>query len=151
MEEINYWTSYVIPIGTQLVIAVTAIYAVRKQVINSGITQFRQQWIDNLRNTISEFCSITKNIILLWNQYDKHNKETEAIYKDFEMMVFKIKLLINPNEEDHKMLVTLVEEINQDLYDPLFVPKKIDTLLRSLVSCSQGILKREWEVVKKGK
>lgn len=146
----DIWITYIIPIGTQLIIAFTAIYIVRKQIVNAGVTQFRQQWIDNLRNTISEFYSTTKNIMLLWNRFDKHNRDTEAIYKEFEEKVSKIKLLINPNESDHRNLINIVDRIDTDLYDPLYEDKDINNLLKNLIDCTQAILKREWERVKKG-
>jgi len=134
----------------QLVIAGITYKGVRKQIVNSGITQFRKQWIDDLRNTISEFYSSAKNIMLLWGQYNKHNIETQTMFKIMEEKVCKIKLLSNPTEDDHDEIIVLVEKISAPLYQSDFEPKAINKNLEDLVVKAQIVLKREWEVTKKG-
>lgn len=150
MEEVNYWTMYVIPIGIQLLIAGTTLYVARRQIINAGVTQFRQQWIDNLRNTLSDYCPIVRSIMLFWDPKNREENKAEVLYKDFEQSRFKIKMLINPTERDHIELVRMIDIIHKDTIDPLRVDLKVNKLLDELTECSQKIFKSEWERVKDG-
>lgn len=151
MEEVNYWTMYVIPIGIQLLIAGTTLYVARKQILNAGVTQFRQQWIDNLRNTLSEYCALVRSTMLLWDPRNREENKAEPLFKDFQQARFKIHMLINPNEPDHIELVRKIDIIHKDTIDPTRIDKKVNDLLEELIACSQKIFKDEWNRVKKGK
>ena len=150
MEAVNYWTMYVIPIGIQLLIAGTTLYVARRQIINAGVTQFRQQWIDNLRNTLSDYCSLVRSIMLLWDPTNREENKAEVLYKDFEQARFKINMLINPTEKDHIELVRMIDIIHKDTTDPLRVDLKVNRLLDELIKCSQKIFKTEWIRVRDG-
>jgi len=150
MEVVNYWTMYVIPISIQLLIAGTTLYVVRRQIINAGVTQFRQQWIDNLRNTLSDYCSLVRSIMLMWDPTNRDENKALVLYKDFEQAKFKINMLINPNEKDHIELVRIIEIIHKDTTDPLREDLKVNKLLGELTKCSQKIFKTEWNRVRDG-
>lgn len=74
----------------------------------------------------------------------------------------KIKLLLNPNERDHKKLIELVTKCRLALADDIkkLTPSDDDSpeksvsesqgeLISVLVPLAQSVLKREWERVKK--
>lgn len=152
MCEINYYgllTSIVIPV---LAILVSMIIA-KKQIINAGVTQFRQQWIDNLRNSISEYLSAVDTIIFYSIYVDPHfNEKQSENFRNLKLKHYKVLLLINPLEVDHKKIVEYLNEISNlintpDKINQKSIKEKTDQLINDL----QKILKREWEVVKKGK
>lgn len=125
----------------------------KKQITNAGVTQFRQQWIDNLRNSVSDYLSAVDGIIF-YSVYVNHHfdiKQSDLI-KDLKMKQYKVLLLINPLEKDHIQLVELINEISKLIETPDAGNQKlIKTKIENLVNDMQKVLKKEWEVVKKGK
>jgi len=65
---------------------------------------------------------------------------------------FKIALLINPREEDHQMLLALVDRrLNLLSVSPSQeVWEEGQVIGAELTSVAQNVLKREWERVKQG-
>ena len=57
---------------------------------------------------------------------------------------YKIRLLINPKEEDHRKLVALVQEAISLVVDG----KSASQLRMDISALAQVVLKREWERVK---
>ena len=68
------------------------------------------------------------------------------------MLEAKINLLLNPNETDHKILSETIRKAIEKIGPGEEREKRIGVqeLLRSLLSHSQIILKREWVRVKNG-
>jgi hypothetical protein len=107
----------------------------------------RQAWINTLRDCLAEFVSLV-TIISLSEGSDLRTK----IEREF-FLEAKIKLLLNPNETDHRALVELIDAVRtasgatMEKYD-----QSKEAVLRELVRrlgvLSQTILKREWERVK---
>lgn len=110
----------------------------------SLISPIRQQWINDLRNIISEIIAKSSYYCVAGTE-DRKDKEYYRI-TELEM---KINLLINPKEEDHKKLINLIKEMIENLYignqvaESIFWKKH-----KEVIELSQTILKREWERVK---
>jgi len=67
-------------------------------------------------------------------------------------LVTKLRLLINPKEEDHERLADLTERVFRLATGPeRGEPKTVRQVQLDLTACTQGILKREWERVKRGR
>lgn len=124
-------------------------------------SEFRQQWIDALRNDISELVSLAINLKdaaqLYKNELDNSNhtlkfSEIHKTIKDdihkFGITLNRIKLRLN-KKKDINTLNRLTEfykmanssEISAD---------HLNLKAEELISEFQGILKNEWERVKKG-
>ncbi|ESU28726.1 hypothetical protein FLJC2902T_13190 [Flavobacterium limnosediminis JC2902] len=138
---ITILTSILIPI---IIGFITYIIA-KKQIINTGVTQFRQQWINSLRDTISVFISRAEYTSIQENQ-----EKIKEAFREIVEAEFKIELLLNPSEEDHNKLVEKMREIRDLIY---FVPDNdtLDIHIEELLAITKKVLKREWNVVKSGK
>jgi hypothetical protein len=129
----------------------TSITIAKQQITNSGLTQFRKQWIDNLTNSISLFVAKAEMISMLefddYENYDEH-------FQELSQMHYKIELLLNPLEEDHLELVCLIGQIRDIIHDEEMEDDKIenelDNLIAQLMKVAKTVLKREWNVVKNG-
>ena len=127
-------------ISTQTVIAERTI---KSQVISAN----RQQWINTLRDTISEFVS------LVW-MFSAALVTTEKPFPEFQRLTqvrTKISLLLNPTEEDHKQLEDLLSKSIQQIAEEVKkgkVGEGFFDLRDQITVISQKILKREWERVK---
>lgn len=108
------------------------------------LSKNRQEWINTLRNELSLYISKV-NMVLPKFFGNRESPEFSALLSDIALHQFKIKLLINPNEDDHKLLVEKVSEIAQYVFSSQGMPTELND---ELVSLSQKILKREWERVK---
>ncbi len=115
------------------------------------LSKNRQAWINSLRNELSEFMAIVvevKNHTIIMNR----NQELSAkILNDILVTVnkldkikFKIKLLVNPEEENNKKMVLLLESIKVSVLGN----GKVDDKMDNLINLSQKILKEEWNRVK---
>lgn len=134
-----------------LVAIITYIIA-RKQITNAGVTQFRQNWIDNLRDAISIYVAKAEMITIL--DFDDDESYLEH-FKELSQMQHKIELLLNPNESDHQEIVTLINNIRDIIHDEEIdekeLDKKTDNYIDRLMEVTKRVLKREWNIVKKGK
>jgi hypothetical protein len=108
----------------------------------------RQAWINTLRDEIASFISLIYTAYFTVTIFkDKLGDESDIdLGTKITMKVAKIKLLINPEEDDHKQLVSLIDKIV-----PEVLRNKEGALkyVNEIVTLSQSILKREWIKVKK--
>ena len=100
------------------------------------ISEFRQQWINNLRNTMAEFQS-----------YAVLPNDDPTKRREFYKLGTKIELLMNPDDEDYNTLHKSLE----DFFDKAPAPREekfeVD---EKYVEICQRILKREWKRLKDG-
>ncbi len=124
----------------------------KRQIKATVISTNRQAWIIELRDLVSEYLGLITYLSL-------RPGETFSEGKSLGSSFYKIRLLLNPGEEDHIQLVKLIS-VNSHLagtYAPEQDQQKkteiSQTLLdqrEEIISLSQSILKREWERVKQG-
>jgi hypothetical protein len=108
------------------------------------ISPIRQEWINDLRSTLIELTSKSAHYMVSGTE-DRKDSE----YYRITELEHKIKLLINPLESDHILLVESISEMTTSLYkggmkNESFFWKKH----KRIITISQKILKREWERVK---
>jgi len=131
----------------------------------SKISEFRQNWINDLRNEISKYISSINGLIeylrsanrgqaiLPTTAMDKKNDKAD-LYSQMLNSKTSILLRINDNEKDEKFkkindkVLEHVENIYNDFENAKFddAEKKID----KLVSKSRELLKYEWDRVRDG-
>ncbi len=75
------------------------------------ISPMRQIWINNLRDLLAE---ITSKSAHYWVSGTEDRKDSE--YYRITELEHKIRLTINPKEEDHQKLVKLVKQMTNNLY-----------------------------------
>lgn len=135
-----------------ILVAIVTYVIAKRQITNAGVTQFRQNWIDNLRDAISVYVSKAEMITILDFDDDKSYQEH---FKELSQMQYKIELLLNPNESDHLEIVSLIRNIRDVIHDEEITDEKmdeqVDNLIDRLMDVTKKVLKREWNVVKKGK
>ena len=132
-------------------IGATASYFVARRQYNvTAVAQSRQAWINTLRDTVAELQSL---IVPLWHWVGNDAEQAASdTYRRGALLVSKLRLLINPSEADHQQLVDLAERAFRLATGPQQgQPKDIGEIQRELTSCTQAILKREWERVKRGR
>jgi len=132
------------------------------------ISEFRQDWINKLREDIAEFEGNLVAISLAWQVIDitlkKYENKVEALefrIDDFYKLITndlrngskihrRIILTLNPVE--HKLLIDKLEESSEILNDPdkLKNIKNIDDFANQLTEITHDILKKEWKRVKRG-
>jgi hypothetical protein len=135
---------------------IVSVYIVRRQIRASVISTNRQAWIDDLRGAIAEYLKAKEIIVLIamgTGLYDKTAAQRET--ENMIMLIYRIQLLINPNEHDHAKLATLLlgqlGEVAKSC-QPGSGKKDIDIGQSNaeIILLAQSILKREWERVKRG-
>jgi hypothetical protein len=124
----------------------------KRNIINTGVTQFRQQWIDNLRNSISVFIAKAEVISLM--DFEEDEPYTEQ-FEELCQMQYKIELLLNPLEDNHNEIISLLESIREIIHDEKISDARMDKELSrnidDLLDITKTVLKEEWNIVKKGK
>ena len=106
---------------------------------NAGIqliASSRQKWIDNLRDTLSEFHSIT----MTENEYP-YPKEVD---RKLSLLGTRVELLLNPGEDSSKRVLELINKI----YNAENIEER-ESLDLEFVAAGQAILKAEWDRVKR--
>ena len=154
----------VVSATTALVASVTGplvtFYVGRSQVRAAVLSANRQRWIDGFRELIAEFCSQVAVAVQVHEKLIKDGKfhlPTEPeILKQFERLVFtatKIRLMINPLENDHRELLAAIEGLLTTLRTASpsdDVQPGAEATGRQIIGMSQMILRREWLRVQRG-
>jgi len=127
-------------------------------------SEFRQEWINRLREDISAFTSQVESVSAMYDFVLRNNPDISQSPKEQQKFVnsisanlreianmhHRIKLRLNP--EEHKSLIALVSEINGLFSDIKAISdvERVESLITNLIKESQIILKREWKRVKRG-
>lgn len=116
----------------------TSLETTNKQII----APMRQAWINKLRELLAEFTSSAEHYYVAGYE-DRTDKE----YQRVTLLQAQIRLMLNPNEEDHqdleRLMQRMVTEIEKEKSD------EFPVLLIEVIDLSRKILKREWDRVKK--
>jgi hypothetical protein len=121
----------------------TQIKIAERNLKSEVLSRNRQNWINTLRDNISEFISLSIVITKITSVHKDYDDKMEK----FLTLRSRISLLLNPKEDDHNKLDKYLKEA---LY---FVIEKeeqrhIVDIRNDIIKLSQEILKREWERVK---
>jgi hypothetical protein len=103
------------------------------------ITNNRQEWINSLRDELTLFLAEIASTSPSQSSKDLPAEDMKNLW----IHSYKIELLINPKEDDHKELVSLIRQEITNLHTSAET-----TSISKIISKSQEILKREWEIVK---
>jgi len=112
-------------------------------------SEFRQQWIDELRNDLSDFISLSFDIALKGGANESvlgDENQLEA-WEKANRCLARIKLRINPTESLHQELIQKLKNLEKSATHP---NAKIESFAEQVVECSQRVLKAEWKRVKRG-
>lgn len=137
-----------------------------RQVADS-ISSRRQVWIDELRKDAAEFLTLFARLAELrrpaaeLSVEDKKRNfdETAAANARAHELAIRIKLRLNPIEDDHKKLEELLRKLSDASNDPppnetteqtKAAEAEFQMARTDVVSHLQTILKKEWERVKRG-
>jgi hypothetical protein len=158
--ETLFSSNIIVPIIVAFIsflIAVTTAVIAKEQ----KVSEFRQAWIDNFRNEISEFISLSYNAILKTRISEINDKEkltgeliTDihihlSIYIAIEKSALLMKLRLNKKE--HNEIISKI-----DLFVKGNNRRQDESLgqrfasLQTIENLAHDILKKEWERVKKG-
>jgi hypothetical protein len=123
------------------------------------VSDFRQRWIDALREDIAAVVSRVAGIrgtsIVESDNPHLWNRVKEDFVR-FHAVVARIKLRLNPNEnrrrekEATKAVLQALDDLDATFSSPEPQFYKLDTLVAALVTNSQVILKQNWKRVRSG-
>ena len=121
----------------------------------------RQQWINTLRDCLSEYLASLETYKVKFENAKKNNeavtfKKNENYAYEIRRIGIKIELMLNPEENKSENLLYTIFALSS-----LVVSDKVDfhseeylnqygKLLQQLMDTAKSILKEEWERVKKG-
>ena len=113
--------------------------AANKQIV----APMRQAWINNLRDMLAELLANSLHYYLLG-----YEDRTEQEYQRIGLLEERVKLMLNPMEDDHIRLQKLVRKLVGGIQPS---PQTVDEFVATyekLTDLSRVILKREWDRVK---
>jgi hypothetical protein len=125
-----------------------------------SVSEFRQHWIDALREDIAAVIAYTVGIHGESIVKHKRNEELWAKVKEdfthFHELAARIKLRLNPNEQRRKerpatlAVLEAIDQIDAIFSSPEPEFHKLDSIVATLVTNSQVILKENWDRVRSG-
>ena len=118
-----------------------------------GISQFRQKWIEQLRDLLSEFMTEASHLSIEQQAGHVDPRANPRRTERIMLLDTKISLMLNRHEADHRKLLDLTFEIVQRSMLPTAdtTGSAYGERLGEYVKLSQDILKREWDRLKNGK
>ena len=122
-------------------------------------SEFRQAWVDSLREDLSEFLSHVNTIASFLRVKRKRGgsvdqlldylEEKDEDARQVEMMYTRIRLRLNPTE--HQLILEKLNDVHSLLESAdIFQRDRVNQLSEALTRESQKILKYEWKRVKRG-
>lgn len=108
------------------------------------VTSQRIKWIEQLRQDIGAF----SGLIYHWSHSDVEGKPQESeILKEFDRLRHVIRLRLNPQGEQDRIIEALIEEMPH--YTAPERQQELVGALERLTKATQALLKEEWEKVKR--
>jgi hypothetical protein len=133
----------------------------RRQFDATVLSTGRQKWIDALRDLLADLMSQLAGLSVLktrwtgeWDRGVGLLQTDPALVDRVERLVlvrWKIRLMLNLTEADHQELDRLVGDAVRRLRDEPPGAVDTDADIEAISLQARGILKREWERVKRGK
>jgi len=127
----DYITDLLGKICIPLIIGYITYIIAKKQITSTGVTQFRQKWIDNLRDAISLYIAKAEMISML--DFDDDEKYFEH-FKELSQMQYKIELMLNSSEKDHNEVIEYVGNIRDLIHDEEIHEDELDERLNELIN-----------------
>jgi hypothetical protein len=130
----------------------------RLQIRASVLSVNRQKWIDSFREAVATFCSQVAASVHLREKFVRDGKvhvssDAEVIGR-FEALIFtlaKIRLLVDPADEDQRKMLALMQEqidtLRTTAQDADITPR-IEATGARIIDASVIILRKEWARVK---
>lgn len=130
-----------------------SLWAAQRQSRVTVLSANRQAWINTLRDLIAEYISIT-GLVHAGDWSSRTEIEFDQKMERLSLLSAKVRLMLNPKEEDHQRLGQLLGELLLTMGGRAAAGDKREAqrarmLVDELVPLSQSILKREWERVKR--
>ncbi len=130
------------------------------------ISEFRQAWINDLRKDIADYTGAAEKWFQKYNEINPHKTEHDIwvrrireelipIANEANVLLRRIRLRINPRDNSNKVaddefLQSLANLIDPQKLDHRHLVSSWEKLTGDAVERGREILKREWEVTKRG-
>lgn len=125
-------------------------------------SEFRQAWIDELRNDVSKYISGSTEVIALYYAKNNNKQNQEKFLDDnfqliHDLQTLEHRIILRLNQDEHQELISKIKKFREVLSD-IYKNEKINTnrkeaefaLIEDLLFETKKILKYEWKRVKKG-
>jgi hypothetical protein len=139
---------------------VIALTVARRQFNATVIAASRQKWMETLRDSLAGLIALIRAALVVKLQWkDKWDRgrgplnADSAMLEKFEHIVLsqsKIDLLVNPTDEDHRLLCQAIETAISRLSAEESVESDTQSDIQNITRLGQMILRREWQRVKVG-
>lgn len=122
-------------------------------------SEFRQSWIDALRQELSDFAaillSISDTIHLKSERGDTEEEISEQVHTERladikQLEGVRVRILLRLNPDEHTELIGLIDMAYLNNDSIRSQKEDGDSLITSFISESQRVLKKEWRRVKQG-
>ncbi len=114
------------------------------------VAEMRQAWINQLRDAVAELLSLSTAPEVTLCTRDRDVDASMEPYSTLMLLENKIELLLNPEREQHRVLIacthdliSLLHKTERELSEDQFIDRKADLEL-SITSATQQIIRREW-------
>lgn len=112
----------------------------------SKISEFRQKWIDALREDITSLVACALEI----RQVDGTNEDhVNSLLLKIQEVTTRIVLRLNPAEKESQAIVSAMNDLRQTIHSKSTF-KQVDAKANALTAVTGILLKKEWTRVKTG-
>ena len=155
--EFGQWMQIITAAIAGLAIVVgplVSLYVARRQIRASVVSNSRQQWINNLRDSLSEFLAkqmMARGLTAKDNADDSPLPRLERI-EEVTRLAFKIQLLLSQGEKDQDELEDLVFAMLNTLNQQKDENRKFDAqaCMDRINLVARSVIKAEWKRVASG-
>ncbi|WP_426670537.1 hypothetical protein ACPPVU_04670 [Mucilaginibacter sp. McL0603] len=140
--ENHFWIALLDKLCIPIIIAALSYFLAKRQLLSGNMLQFRQRWIDDLRNAISLFIAKAEMISIIDldddDSYFSHSME-------LSQMQNKVELMLNPNVDTQQIIINRMSDIKKIIHEEEVNEDKLKALINDLLEMSRGVLSKEME------
>lgn len=116
----------------------------RKTIYINSITNARIKYIQDIRNSISDYCGLFYRYKILYDANPVLSNEKLEILRHIDKLKYQILLYLDPgNKTWDSIIIQLLEDVRNEIND------NPDRKIQELIRVTQYLLKLEWEGAKK--
>jgi hypothetical protein len=116
----------------------------RRTTFINTVTSERVKWIEKVRENLARFIGLSHHWMGLRNEESEKKNE---IVSELDVLRYQIKLQLNPNGTQDKIIIDKVNTIPDLVCHPDIAPAR--DAMNDLILAAQNLLKGEWDKVKR--
>jgi hypothetical protein len=124
---------------------------------DAKVSEFRQQWIDSLREDVAKMCSVS--VALYWGNVRYKSQDhfpnvklvdTEGLVEEANNLGYRIRLRLDPRKPESAELIAVMDELVHNATHAEHIFEATNRAVRLVLEKAHVVLDKAWVKVRQG-